>query len=117
MKTLITLSILLITSIAFATDTTLVFTMTSSAATATPNLRISLMKRVMVQAPIAVQSFVRDETVNYYLTKTKTVTYSGINYLGAVIEAPQDTKVYRNGDLTNYMLLQADGSILEMFRP
>lgn len=117
MKTIITAALLLIASVAFASTSTITFGITSSAATASPNLRIAMMKRVLVNAPISVQSFVWDETANYKLTKTQATSYSGTNYLGILVQTDQDTKTYLGADLTNYILIQSGVDKVILFRP
>lgn len=104
MKTL-ALCILLMATTAFGASQTLTFSITSTARGTTPNLRISVMKPVMAQAPIAMQGFVWDSQEDYYLTKTTAITYNSINAKVLYVDADQDTKVYLGSDLTNYMLI------------
>lgn len=105
MKKLITLFLILIATTAFADTTAFTFSITSSASTATPNIRIAKMKPPMTNGNLPIQSFVWDETENYFLTKSTAVSYNGMNTKALLIQADQDTKFYRGTDLTNYILI------------
>lgn len=105
MKTLITLLAVLATTAAFADTTALTFAITSSARTTAPNIRISIMKPPMTNGNLPIQAHVWDSTENYWLTKSTAVSYNGLNAKSLVIQADQDTKVYRGTDLTNYILI------------
>jgi len=116
MKKLILLALLLIPSMVFAASQTVTFSIISSAATATPNLRIAYMKPVMAQAPVAMQGMVVDSVGNYYLTKTTTITFNTANFKVIETQVAQDTKMYYGDDLTNYMLIYADVPRVDIFR-
>lgn len=116
MKKLLTTLFLLITTTAIAATQTITFSITSSAKTSTPNLRIAVMKPVLVQAPVAVQSFVVDSIENYYLTKSTTLTYNTLNARIFEIDADQDTKYFIGSDLTNYMVLYSQIPKIITFR-
>ena len=116
MKTLFLWLLLIIAlpleAMATSGSATLVFAQVSSARTSTPNLRIGGMSQPLARdtgaysgaiAPV----FVRDYTLNYYLTKSTTVPVSRTLYL--VIQVDQTTMVYRNGDLTNYFICSPPG--------
>ena len=95
---------------------TLVFQQTSSAVTATPNVRVCLMKNGLVTSiPGGVmQSLVCDSITGYFLTKKTTVTLSSAVYF--VIQVDQSTKYNHDGSLTNYLLLPSGGSWGEAVR-
>lgn len=105
MTTLITLLFVLIASTTFADTTSFTFSITSSATTATPNLRIGKMKPPMTNGNLPMQAYVWDETENYYVTKSTAVSYDGLNTKVLNIQTDQDTKVYKGTDLTNYILI------------
>ena len=81
------------------------FGIASSAITATPNLRIGVMKGTMGKdGNVVMQGMVIPRPVNYHLTKSKVHTFvTGTTAIE--IQADQDTKMYVGGDLTNYLLI------------
>jgi len=93
-----------VTSTAFAEPTTVTFSITSSAVTSAPNLRIAKMKPAMALAPIAMQGVVIDSVENYYLTKSTVVTFNTLNTKLLRVQTDQDTKIYFGTDLTNYLV-------------
>lgn len=115
MKTLLTALTLIVFALpAFAADvTSFTFSITSSATTATANLRIKTAQGKLARESGAgekYQTFPWDAVapLHYYLTKSLTKTV-GTDFYGAGmirIEADQDTKVYINGNST-YMTIYA----------
>lgn len=94
---------------------TLVFQQTSSAVTATPNVRVCVMQNGMAQAwNNYMQSLVCDTIQSYYLTKKTTVPLTSAIYY--VIQVDQATKYNHDGSLTNYLLLPSGGSWGEAVR-
>ena len=98
---------------------TFVFKQISSAVASAPNLRIGVMAQPLARdsstySGASVQTFVRDKTLNYYLTKSTTVPLDHALYL--VIQVDQPTYIYRNGDLTNYLLCTSGAPCYEGIR-
>jgi len=89
--------------------TSLVFSQTSSAKTSTPNLRVTVMKRVLRKDDniIPIQGFAlqADTTYNYYLTKNQTFTVTA-DYIAVQLGVDQDTKLYINSE-TAYKVIPA----------
>lgn len=89
--------------------TSLVFSQTSSAKTSTPNLRVTVMKRVLRKDDniIPIQGFALQEnaTFNYYLTKNQTFTVTA-DYIAVQLGVDQDTKLYVNSE-TAYKVIPA----------
>ena len=113
MKTVCVVVLCLMLSVS-AMAQTVTFSITSSARTSTPNLRITYMNGPLQVAPgssgpgAAIQAFVVDSIGNYYLTKTKTVNLSSPRaYAYININTDQDTKMYVDADLTNYWIISA----------
>jgi hypothetical protein len=90
--------------------TSLVFSITSSAATSTPNLRVTVMKRVLRKDDniVPIQGFALESgaTYNYYLTKSTTFTVTA-DYIATQIGVDQATKMAVNTD-TAYKVLPKD---------
>lgn len=83
------------------------FSITSSAKTATPNLRIGIVKGALARdGNETIQAMPLPRPVNYYLTKTITHTFT-TGTTGILIQVDQDTKLYVGDDLTNAILLPA----------
>lgn len=105
MKKIIVLAVILaFASPCFALDVSqIVFSITSSATTSTPNLRIAPMKQKLVNASgTSVQAFTLDGSPfqSYFLTKSTTVT--PLNTWAAImIQTDQDTSLCINSDSTN----------------
>lgn len=90
----------------FAFDaSSITFSITSSAKSSAPNLRIGVMKGTLAKdGNVAMQGMKLPRPVNYYLTKSTTHTFtSGTKAIE--IQVDQDTKMYTGTDLTNYMLI------------
>lgn len=102
MKTLLTAIIIAALAVpAFAVDPTqLVFSITSSAATATANLRIAPMNKFLAKDgdSVRMQTFAWEvgKLENYFLTKTQTVSI--VNQKCVWIQADQDTSVKLNSE-------------------
>jgi hypothetical protein len=98
--------------------TVIVFTRISSAVPSAANLRIGVMDKNMAReskgSTLPIQTFIRDYTQNYYLTKSTTVTLYDPLYMQ--IQVDQDTKIYRNSDLTNYILCASGSNCYEGVR-
>lgn len=95
-----------------------IFTQTSSAATATPNLRIQPMAPKSIARDNnaqMLQTFVRQAnlTQNLYLTKAKTVDLSMA--LCLYIEVDQDTKMYLNSE-SAYIILPSGTREVQCFK-
>lgn len=83
--------------------TSLVFSITSTAATSTPNLRIMPMKQKMVNlSGTPAQVFVLDDSaiLNYYLTKNQSVTIDQA-WGALLIQTEQDTLMKKNAATTS----------------
>jgi hypothetical protein len=113
--TILAISMVLVTSLAWAVDvSTVVFTITSSAKTSTANLRITPMSQTMAKdtSKTPLQTFVwrAAMTANYFLTKTKSYTLG--TAIGAWIQVDQATNISVNSE-SPYMTLPAgyDGFI------
>lgn len=121
MKTALTLVVLvLMSSVAHAVDVTrAVFSITSSAITSAPNLRVQPMTPKLVgrssDGGEILQTFLRQAgtTQNLYLTKSQTVSLSGA--LCLYIEVDQDTKMYLNSE-TTYILLPSGTREVQCFK-
>jgi hypothetical protein len=91
----------------------IVFKITSSAKSATPNLRLGKQGSVMSRDSLSrdsnvqsIQGHVSQTFSNYYLTKSTTVdTSSSISIL---VQVDQTTSYYINSDSTNYLTIQAN---------
>lgn len=99
--TILAICMVMFATVAGAVDVTqIVFTITSSAATGTPNLRITPMALPLLKdySKVPIQSVVwrAGKTVNYYLTKSQTVSI-GTN-MGLWIQADQDTSMAVNSE-------------------
>jgi hypothetical protein len=98
--------------------TSLVFQQSTSALTATPNVRVCLMNQGMPQdhgtSGGSMQSLVCDSILGYYLGKKLTVPVTASSYF--VIQVDQATKYNHDGSLTNYLLLPSGGSWGEAVR-
>ena len=109
-KLLALVTLVLMAAPAFAVEVTqLVFTQTSSAVTATPNLRIMPMKPKLtnMNGPFA-QGFAMDDstTLNIYLTKSYTLPIT--SSAGALwMQTSNDVNVKKNSQ-TGYMTIYAD---------
>lgn len=100
MKTIITISLLLIASVAFAGNTSYVFSITSSAKTSTPNLIVMKMNAPSGYSMARIPGeFTIDAIENYYLTKSTTVTVTGAQAIK--IQTAQDTDAKKGSDATN----------------
>jgi hypothetical protein len=100
MKAIVVLILVLAASAAHAiSPDQIVFKITSSAATATANLRIMKMT-----GGVKVQGMAFGPISNYFLTKSTTVQLEGTDALW--IQVDQATKVYTN-DATNYLTLSS----------
>ena len=108
---------------AHATSGTMVFVVqnqSSSARTSTPNLIVATMNENMAKENGAygdkMQTFIRDATTDYYLTKSNTITITGSSY--AIFQNAGSTNfyIYRNGDMTNYLLCLAGTNCPEGIR-
>lgn len=88
------------------------FAIISSAKTATPNLRVAYHSRELASAPTgeAVQAFAPRRVVNYYLTKSTTVSLP-VDTVAYQIQTAQDTKLFFGSDLTNYLIVYADAPV------
>lgn len=108
--TLLALTLLLVTPAAsFAMDfTTITFAQTSSAKTATPNLRIAVQKTRLARdsGSNIVQGAAMTKIYNYYLTKSITHPFDA-NDVFYYVQTDQDTKHYFGTDLTNYLVIQS----------
>lgn len=94
---------------AFAMDfTTITFAQTSSAKTATPNLRIAVQKTRLARdsGSNIVQGAAMTKIYNYYLTKSITHPFDA-NDVFYYVQTDQDTKHYFGTDLTNYLVIQS----------
>ena len=80
------------------TSVQVVFSIASTAATATPNLRIMQMK-----GGVKIQGMSTGPIANYYLTKSQTFQLEGMDAI--LIQADQNTKMFTNSDATNYILI------------
>lgn len=91
---------------------TLVFSITSSAKTSTPNLRVVYHTRVLASAPSGdtAQVFAPSRVVNYYLTKRTTVSLP-VDTVAYQIQTDQDTKLFFGSDLSNYLIVYADAPV------
>ena len=103
---IVVLGFLAITSTAYCGSETFTFGIVSTAVPSTANVRFGMMKQGLALEKSTtgdkVQVFVRYSTVNLKVTKSK--TYTVTNKIGILIQGDQDIKVYRQNDLTNYML-------------
>jgi hypothetical protein len=116
MKRIIIIAACLIMASTTAMAQVLTFSITSSASTGTPNLRIGYMSGPIQIAPgssgagSAMQTQVFDAVGNYYLTKKLTIDTCAKNArcMGyALIQTDQNTKLNFGTDLTNYLLIQS----------
>jgi hypothetical protein len=99
--TVLAICMVFIASVAYAVDVSqIVFTITSTAVTSTPNLRITPMAPTMVKdtSKTPLQTFVwrAGLTTNYYLTKSQTVTLG--TAIGAWIQVDQETQIRINSE-------------------
>jgi len=116
-STILAVCLLLIASIAGATNVTqAVFSMTSSAATSTPNLRIvkMLTRQVQIsqnQQPIQSIVWRAGAVTDYFLTKSQTVDLTDV--LSIWVQVDQNTNVKVNSE-TAYMVLTSgtDGKVI-----
>ena len=90
-----------------ATITQVVFSITSSAQTATPNLRVAKqskrLTREAVSAGNVIQGPAPSSFEDYYLTKSQTVSL--VDVVWFEVQVDQDTKMYLNSDLDNHILV------------
>ena len=104
--------------------TTAVFSQTSTALTASPNVRVCVMSQG--QAPTSglvkekgstgdkVQGPICDYIYGYYLGKKLTVNITGAMWFYA--EVDQNTKFNHDGSATNYLIIPSGGSHSEVVR-
>lgn len=105
-KIMITLLLVMFVTPVFAFDvSSITFSITSSAKTSAPNLRIGINKGAMAtDGSTPMQSMTVPRSVNYFLTKTTAHTFAA-GTSAIEIQVDQDTKMYTGSDLTNYILI------------
>lgn len=110
MKTLVVMfaTVLLASGLCYGFDApSITFSIAPSATTATPNLRIGVVKGPLAKdGNIAVQGMPLPRPLSFYLTETKTYTFEE-GTTAIEIQVDQDTKMYVGSDLTNYLLIYA----------